>query len=354
MIIQDKTTGALTRRPPSLGKLKKGAPKGQLKDLDHWRFAPDDRYPFLDRIFKEFYGEEPREVNIWLLGHTIEDNFDDWYEQWADGQRLVYRCNGQEIVQSYGEEDLAYNFNRMPCRRNAESPCECKAVGRLSFAIKEFFLAGYTSTVTLEIKSPNDLNAVRGALDNIEALVRAAGLNSMRGVQLVLRRVKDEISVPAFAKQNGKFERLPGKRKMETKWMVGLDFAPEYHAELMRSIYSSDRTLSSGAQFFLTRKDMELLPAPEMKQLPHHSAPALPASESEEAVEVEVVDEGGAVDPKEFMREVVKQLKLKPADVSAWVTKHYPGGVTVENVEEACDRLKQDFAPEPTMPPGLE
>jgi hypothetical protein len=63
-------------------------------------------------------------------------------------------------------------------------------------------------------------------------------------------------------------------------------------------------------------------------------------------------EEPQGVNPKEFFKEVVKQMRVPQNAIGPWVTEHYPLGITKENIDEAIGRLKQDFPK--AVAPGLE
>ena len=207
---------------PVLGKLRKGAAKiderkpGQ--DLSYFRFTSDR--PQIVEAFRQAYGAEPRELNVYLPYAKIEDNLSAWKEEWVAGG-LKHRCDGETCV-VWMQDDGTYSREPKPC------PGNCKPVGRLSLILPELLTAGYVGYVTLETHGLHDLLSLQGSL---LAAAEARGKEDMRGIGFVVRRVEEEISTPEIVKEpsSGKTVRT-GKRLTRKKWLVKLEPAASWVA----------------------------------------------------------------------------------------------------------------------------
>ena len=83
----DMPIAALTRTEagfPRLGKIRKGDEKAGNrpgKDLDYFRVVTD-RPGLADKV-RELYGNEPKEIKVWLPYATPEENFDPWMKEYG-------------------------------------------------------------------------------------------------------------------------------------------------------------------------------------------------------------------------------------------------------------------------------
>lgn len=185
---------------PRLGILRKGAPRPENgkrpgKDLDHFRFDTDD----LDALeaFREHYGDEPRQVKVFLPYANTEDNFPTWQEEWVAGG-LVHRCDGETCV-LWRTDDGTYSREPKPC------PDGCSQVGKLKVIIPELRRLAYVDVLT---GSKWDIMELHGTL---MALEMARG--DLRGIPFVLRRRPRRISTP-----DGK-----GGRVRREKWLLSIE-----------------------------------------------------------------------------------------------------------------------------------
>jgi len=210
--ITDK--GTLRARWPKLGTLRKGAArgKGPGQELAYFRFVSDR--PEVVAAFQEAYGN-PDTLYVFLPYATIEENFATWREQWSAGG-LIHRCDGETMV-TWLDESKRYRHDPVPCPyasgakpRTAEDP-GCVPIGRLSVILPGLVQRGFPGVVTLITGSIYDMIAIQGAL---EATLEASSDPSrgLRGIEFVLRRVPEEVSVV-----------IEGKRVRRRKYMVKLE-----------------------------------------------------------------------------------------------------------------------------------
>lgn len=189
---------------PRIGKLRKGAAKPSDKqpgkDLDYFRFDSDD--PEAVARFKAAYGEQPRQINVYLPFETVDENFPTWQEAYTAGA-MQHRCDGETCV-IWLKPDGTYSQEPKPC------PGGCKEVGRLNVIIPELARLAY---VTVETHSINDILQLT---DNLQAALALRG--SLTGIPFVLSRRPQEISTP------GK----DGKRARYTKWLLFLEPHPDW------------------------------------------------------------------------------------------------------------------------------
>ncbi|NLG26800.1 MAG: hypothetical protein GX557_02745 [Chloroflexi bacterium] len=210
---------------PSLGKLRKGAAKVDERkpglDLSYFRFTSDREQ--IVEAFRQCYGEQPQELNVYLPYAKIEDNLSAWKEHWVAGG-LKHRCDGETCV-VWLQDDGTYSREPKPC------PGQCKPVGRLSLILPELLTAGYVGYVTLQTHGLHDLLALQGSL---LAAVEARGKEDLRGIGFVVRRVEQEISTPEIV--NGK---RTGKRLTRKKWLVKLQPAASWVAAQLEAARAS-------------------------------------------------------------------------------------------------------------------
>lgn len=217
---------------PCIGKLRKGGEKtasGFGKELDYWRFTSDR--PEVVEAFKAVYGDRPRLVNVFLPYASIDDNFEAWKEHWAAGG-LRHRCDGQNMVIWLGP-DGKYHREPKPCTGG------CDEVARLSFIVPELVTAGHIGYVTMESHSINDIRSIYAVLTAI-ADARANNPLGLRGVQCVLRRVPEKISVPGFGNNAGKRQRVE-------KWLAKLEPAASWVENQLALQRAGQFALPSGA-----------------------------------------------------------------------------------------------------------
>jgi hypothetical protein len=182
----------------SLGKLKKGAPKGDgLRDLEYFRFAPKDNDATLMKAFAGAYGEEPVSLQpIYLPHDTMEQNFSSWRELYGQNGLCKVRCNGSEWVDWI--EGNAHRHGLKPCdkefkdTKNRCPECPLKPVGRLEVILPELWYTGHIGLVTVETHSWNDIATIAGKLVQWEPL---------QGRPFILWREDTRIGVPIGEKR---------------------------------------------------------------------------------------------------------------------------------------------------------
>ena len=202
----------LTDRPPQfprIGILRKGTPKQEGrngkqtygKDLEGFRFDTDDTAAA--DAFGASYGDEPKQVNIFLPYATTDENFQTWKEAWT-ASALQHRCDGETMHVWLDKTTGKYRKDLQPCSGG------CKEVGRLLVIIPELRRMAY---VQVETHSINDIVEIQ---QNLLALEQARG--TLRGIPMVLSRRPREISTP----------RDNGQRARVTKWLLHVEAAPRW------------------------------------------------------------------------------------------------------------------------------
>jgi hypothetical protein len=227
-------------RLPVIGTLRKGGPKEVKrrkdgteytvfgKDLDHYRLVSDD--PVLQRRFKEFYTETPREIYVQLPFRTTDQNFSCWKEQWKAGG-LVHRCDG-ETCSIWLTDEGRYSDEPKPC------PGGCKEIGRLNVFIREF---ARIACVTVLTSSKHDILNITGMLRTIES---ARG--DLVGVPFVLTRKLVSVS-----------SNEDGKRVTRNKWLIHIEPETTW----------AERLIQAQAAASLPELERLALPAPTDAQI---------------------------------------------------------------------------------------
>jgi hypothetical protein len=199
-------------RFPKCGTLRKGAPKperGPGRDLNYFRFDPIDEQTGKD--FAEHYGDEPRSINVFLPYATTDENFHCWQEEYSASE-LKHRCDG-EFVYERNARTGQIERTDTPC------PGGCQEVGRLTVIIPELKRFAYVTVLT---GSAHDLAELLSNLQAIEMLQR-----DLRGIPMVLRRIKRMISTP---------DDRTGKRARREKWLLNIEVAPQWARSMLTSM----------------------------------------------------------------------------------------------------------------------
>lgn len=232
----------LTDRPPQfprIGILRKGSPKQKGKngreiygkDLEGFRFDTEDAEAL--NAFTQAYGDEPRQVNMFLPYATTEENFQTWQEAWS-ASSLQHRCDGETCTAWLDKKTGKYRRDPIPC------PGDCKPVGRLLVIIPELRRMAY---VQVETHSVNDIIEIQ---QNLLALEQSRG--TLRGIPMVLSRRPREISTP----------RDNGQRARVTKWLLHVEAAPRW----------VDLQLAAEERQALPQSTLRALPQPTVRALP--------------------------------------------------------------------------------------
>jgi hypothetical protein len=197
---------------PRAGVLRKGAPKperGPGRDLTYFRLDPIDEQTGKD--FAEHYGDEPRSINVFLPYATTDENFQCWQEEYSASE-LKHRCDGEYVYERDKRTGQLEKTDR-PC------PGGCQEVGRLTVIIPELRRFAYVTVLT---GSAHDLAELLSNLQAIEMLQR-----DLRGIPMVLRRIKRMISTP---------DDRTGKRARREKWLLNIEVAPQWARSMLTSM----------------------------------------------------------------------------------------------------------------------
>jgi hypothetical protein len=247
---------------PRLGKLRKGAPKGEDgsigPDLEWFRFTSD--HPEVEATFYAALGPEPAAINVFLPYAEVDRCFSYWQEVWSEGG-LIHRCDGETCI-LWRKKDGTYSTELKPC------PGGCKEVGRLEVIIPELVMAGFVGYVTAETHSKNDIPSILGSLMET-ARQREGHPDGLKGIQFVLRRVPQKISTPPWDNDDS------GKRKRVVKWLVKLAPAADWMRLQLEMAHAQAMGLEGG----------EIL-----------GLPKLVGDNSDEVIEAEIVKEGATDD----------------------------------------------------------
>jgi len=227
------TIKRLTNRGPTfpkLGTLRKGAPKGKNrpgKNLTYFRI--DTPFPDLEEKFHELYGNEPREIPVFLPFPTVEQNWEAWQEEWVAGG-LMHRCDGEVMHLWRDPQSGKMRSDPKPCpyftgekQRTRANP-GCKPVARLKVVITDLPMFGYFTVLTT---SEYDIVELNGVLTGYAIL---SG-NSLSGIPFILSRRPQKISIPG----------PDGKRVRKEEWLLHLDIDP---------LWASRRLIAAKAQAF--------------------------------------------------------------------------------------------------------
>jgi hypothetical protein len=246
-----------------LGKIKKGEEQDELgrmgKNTDYFRLAPSSNFSGLLDTFINLYGDRPRSLNIMLPYGTVDQNFDESFEEYAKYSKgttrgyLRRKCTGKKIILQLSEQTTEYNHAEVDC---IAPSCGCKRVARLTFYLTEFLAMGYSLPFLLETRSHNDMANIFSALEQAQAFIEMLlPGRSLAGARFILERYEEEILTPAFVK--GQKEAIPGKLATRSEWLVGLKPDPQWVQKLMRESHQLRHQLEAGGEVFGSNFFME-------------------------------------------------------------------------------------------------
>lgn len=212
---------------PRLGKIRKGSPKvnGQMgKDLDHFRMD-SDRYNVMEK-FRDVYGDEPKEIRVWLPYQTVEENFDPWMKEYTTGA-LKRQCDGNnQVIWLEGKSYKGiYNDDApIPCAKKIGQTCGCKETGQLRVMVKELFQEGVIGYFDVETHSKWDIITLQS---NLEAAYRLRP--NLCGIPFILRRSPSKISTPMGKDSRSRVE----------KWLLTIEPDATWVQKQFQDMYQS-------------------------------------------------------------------------------------------------------------------
>lgn len=205
---------------PRLATLRKGAPKteGKLRDLDYFRPHWDEKFLRFAPIFKDLYGEKPKEfVNVYLAAPTASESFEYWMEEHTE-TTVLHRCDGEEQHLWYNPDAGIYMRAKVKClqvaheecieQKHLDCPggCACKPSGRLKVILPEFWeqtgVLGYFEFIT---GSWYDITTIIKHLAWVEQKLIEFDLGTLDGIPFVIGREPKQISRPM---ENGKRAKM--------------------------------------------------------------------------------------------------------------------------------------------------
>lgn len=192
-----------------LAIVKKGAMDGNRPvDLDHFRLKwADDEAEEADpdielvRIaFYELYGVEPTRLeNAFILTDDPDNAF--FMEEWlkaGGGGKLIRRCDGETQVNHYDFNKKVMLYNPIPCIQGQEEGCQCRAVGRLSFILRDIVQrTGVLGYFQLQLGGKHEIANISAHLSNIKRMVNVP----LFMVPFTIFRQDQAVNVPGFIKR---------------------------------------------------------------------------------------------------------------------------------------------------------
>jgi len=204
----------------TIGKLRKGGEKRRNKkgqwifgeDLPYFRFTSED--PAVEAAFRAAYGDEPKEMVIYLPYATMEENFTAWRELYGQNGLVQVRCDGANWVDwiagpyhRHGSRPCTKEFKDTP---NRCPGCPLMPVGRLQLILPKLWEADQVGLITLETHSWNDIAELAGKLLTYEPL---------QGKPFTLWREETKIGAP---------NEREGKRMAVHKHLVFIELTAEF------------------------------------------------------------------------------------------------------------------------------
>ena len=194
---------------PKIGDIRKGAKKTDPKrpgpDLTYFRFASITGEEEVAALFAEIYGDEPREINVFLPFDETSRNFEAWMER-----------HTASALQCRGDGETAFLWREKGKMQHAPKKCpsprcaDCVETGRLKIIVPELKRLAYVTVHTTSIWDIIELTA------NLDALRKLTG-NGVKGIPLVLKRRPRSISTPT---KDGSVRR--------EKWLLSIEADPRW------------------------------------------------------------------------------------------------------------------------------
>lgn len=239
---------------PEIGSIRKGAKKTDANkpgvDLDYFRFVADTETM---RVFKETFGDKPQEIRFMSPFDKTDEIFEAWKEEYA-ASSLKHRCDGVNCV-TWLQPNGQYSTAPKPC------PGGCKQTGRLKIIIRELNRLGY---ITVHTTSIWDVLTIHQNLSAIEML-----RGSLRGIPLVLKRVKRAISTPSGSN---------GGRARREKWLLSIEAAPEWVERQLAGMQHAALLTAANEPLMLNPGDVaEIEPDDENDEAEQLASPAIAA-----------------------------------------------------------------------------
>lgn len=286
---------------PLIGSIRKGAKKTEEKkpgpDLTYFRYVPLEEEEEAALKFHQVYGDEPREINIFLPFDEIERNFEAFMERHTAS---ALQCRGDgETAFLWRDEDGVMQHISKPCPLPL---CKgCKETGRLKIIIPELRRLAYVVVHTTSVWDIIELTA------NLEAIRLLTG-NGLKGIPLVLKRRPRMVSTP----------RENGKRVRQEIWLLSIEADPRWMRAQLKAMEIaalpasvSQSTLLEPAVDIITG---EILRTEEEAPPPFAEdggPPSSPSSSAGEPVENGQVER--PYTPRYLQSKLIQQAEGKPA-----------------------------------------
>lgn len=236
---------------PRLGKIRLGYLTQNAKGVEYPTNA--DHFVLTDHAerLKTYYGDQPRELLIYLPFAFPDENFNAYYVQWSGaeyqlcagdgdtiknrvdpGDRTVVLISDYRVLTPYHEADgQAYEVGEaVPCsgkRQHLYPRCQhCSPTAWLKVMVRNphrprqvvYDELGYYELTT---QSVVNYRTLIGRLDYIYKLAQQFD-NDLRGIPMILKRVKETMYYNTVG-ENGE-----GQKRRVTQWMLDLQIDPAW------------------------------------------------------------------------------------------------------------------------------
>lgn len=283
---------------PEIAKIRKGAPKTEEghvgKDLDYFRVEFDEEETEAMAIFKEAYGDKPKELNILLPFNTVDENFEAWREAYVAGG-MTHRCDGETILYDVDEDKLVAD-----CDRSSD----CKPTGRLKVLIPELKRLAFLTSLTGSIHDIMNLSR------ELDALLKING--RLAGVPMILRRRPRKISIPPAGRRK--------KRSRMTKSLLSIEANPTWVAAKLTEI--------------------QILALPDFDNLPVLMSPEIVDAEFEDS---EITDEAPEPEEEETKEEPKGNGVADSPESNFWDALYNQAGLDQETGKAILKECDGDF-----------
>ena len=164
-----------------IGRLRKGAVKSGNrpgKDLEYFRFVPDNGRADIAEAFRKAYGDKPDHLEVLFPFDRMERVFGSYREDYGANNLCKLRCDGENWIDWIDGDRHYHVAEGRPCEfkfkdvDNRCPACPCGYYGRMSVILPELWHAGHIGLVLVLTTSVNDIAFLSSKLVQWEPLTR--------------------------------------------------------------------------------------------------------------------------------------------------------------------------------------
>lgn len=220
----------LRNKLPVIGQIRKGDKdeRGYPVELDHFRVVFNPAEQEAQQIFRDTYGEQPKQIRVMFPTSNVDQVWDAWLMAFqgktlvakADGERYWYKVDtqtGERIVTNgqpftpYTPGTVEYSYVN---KKREQVEVRCSPRARLYVIVQELFNQGHMGCLVFHTGSWNDV----ANMDNQIAMMMALSRGEIAYTPMVLTMYPETIQ-----------RTMPDGRKADKlAHLVKIDIDPAY------------------------------------------------------------------------------------------------------------------------------